>query len=738
MVASTVKKATTFQSKNAARRINSCGSNYTATNRCRQKSRRRAPSIFLPSFNFSRVLVITQALIYFHILLVDGSDPNAIQPRELEENNQKRKESSDTVGNPPRFVRREVEFVERLRNNDHFVSGQLFAPTNAPTDDGDDDNIFMMFNSTDDDLMSNSTDDNFFDDNNSTLNMSEVPSASPSDVTDQPTSNPTKNPTFTPTNMPTPGSTEAPTPGPTKAPSPGPTPGPTDSQTALPSTSPSETIFLPVDPLGGSGDPLVDLAVNPTAFPTDGIDGKIDNTTLPSEQPSDGPSLEPSVTPTQQPTANPTFTPTNTPTPGPTPGPTDFPTPVPTPGPTDSPTPGPSPGPTDTPTPGPTPGPTDPPTRVPTASPTPGPTPGPTDDPTPFPTPGPTDSPTHVPTQTPTHLPTPGPTFIPTHFPTANPTPAPSRRPTRFPTIRPTQDPTPSGTLEPSESPKPSASPTISFEPTIYPTGRPSRRPTPAPTLPQQRGEVTGQMELSPLGEQLGGVDQIVWEEVTEVFAKAFFESNEASDLIDSPMVDPRTRANVVTQYKVSRPQVASGTTEEGNSEPPVESLVIQYKITITYHSARESNANELVWAAFNTPEKQDEYILDLQEQSVTYNSIRDIEVAVDGWVPPPTQAPTPEPEKETRNIAVIAGGSVGGLALIILIVLFVFRRRGKSVAEKEIAGTQATPATPKNIKVSTEILVEPQDDVSTLGDPMYGQGGMMMGGMDRDEMTAT
>ncbi len=43
-----------------------------------------------------------------------------------------------------------------------------------------------------------------------------------------------------------------------------------------------------------------------------------------------------------------------------------------------------------------------------------------------------------------------------------------------------------------------------------------------------------------------------------------------------------------------------------------------------------------------------------------------------------------------------------------------------------------------RNIKVSTEILVEPQDDVSTLGDPMWGQGGMIMGGMDKDEVTAS
>jgi C-terminal processing protease CtpA/Prc len=37
-----------------------------------------------------------------------------------------------------------------------------------------------------------------------------------------------------------------------------------------------------------------------------------------------------------------------------------------------------------------------------------------------------------------------------------------------------------------------------------------------------------------------------------------------------------------------------------------------------------------------------------------------------------------------------------------------------------------------------SEILVEPQDDVSTLGDPMFGQGGMLMEGLERDEITAS
>lgn len=39
---------------------------------------------------------------------------------------------------------------------------------------------------------------------------------------------------------------------------------------------------------------------------------------------------------------------------------------------------------------------------------------------------------------------------------------------------------------------------------------------------------------------------------------------------------------------------------------------------------------------------------------------------------------------------------------------------------------------------MSTEILVEPQDDVSTLGDPTFTTGGMLMNHLERDEKTAS
>jgi len=251
-------------------------------------------------------------------------------------------------------------------------------------------------------------------------------------------------------------------------------------------------------------------------------------------------------------------------------------------------------------------------------------------------------------------------------------------------------------------------------------------------------------MELSPLTDQISGTDTITWETVTENTVRQWMLSNQASNVRVSKIYEALVRANIEDQYTVSRTQVVTtGGTRRNLQEvatETVESVIIQYKIIMQYRSTSQSDANQLVWTAFNTPAKQDEYISDLQVRSATFEPVAEAQVAVDGWVPPPTQAPSPEPVKNT-NIAVIAGASVGGVALIVLIALLIFRSRGGNSDVDESKGievTLATPSTGKNMKVSTEILVEPQDDVSTLGDPMFGQGGMIMGGIDRDEMTAT
>lgn len=244
-------------------------------------------------------------------------------------------------------------------------------------------------------------------------------------------------------------------------------------------------------------------------------------------------------------------------------------------------------------------------------------------------------------------------------------------------------------------------------------------------------------MELTPLSDPLGSFAQIAWEEVTENAVRS------SPNVRNSPINIRSLRANIEKQFSVSRAQVVDGSTRRSlqeETEPVlIDSVVIQYKILFLYQSPEEMNVEYLFGSTFDTTAKRQAYIRELKrkDQSRTLTSVEQVQVAVDGWEPAPTQAPTPEPEKK-MNIAVIAGGAVGGVALVVLIALFACRGRGKGSTEKPVSSSQNLPATPNKVKVSTEIVVEPQDDISTLGDPMFGQGGMMMGSVERDEMTAT
>ena len=242
-------------------------------------------------------------------------------------------------------------------------------------------------------------------------------------------------------------------------------------------------------------------------------------------------------------------------------------------------------------------------------------------------------------------------------------------------------------------------------------------------------------MELYPFpDETLDGEDVIVWKSATEAHITQYLLSE-----ADPPMMEVvALTVNIIEQSKEkdrrSLQRLGGG-----------DSLWIYFNVSMAYRSNSDDyDTDELVWSAFASQVDGLEYIIALRKKSESFDPVLLAQVNVQGYNEPPTQAPQPAKEKRDKTeIAVIVGASIGGAALIILIILLFLRcSSGKTVSEKhreEIAETGASPSTnSRNVKVSTEILVEPQDDVSTLGDPMWGQGGMIMGGMDKDEVTAS
>jgi len=698
---------TSVRSRQTGRWIECRDHNNKYPKKCRHIFFHMASSVSSSSFfNFRGVVLISQALLYFHILFVEGLEPAAVQPTRLKKDDPVQSNSEISSGTAFRTVKREIMLEEELFYNDIFETDQLIPttksetitsesstiPTSALNMSEEPTNLHASFiENIDTNSAWNNTDDDLYFYNDT----EEFPEVTHNDsYFDETVMELTKNPS------------------------------------EAPSFRPTEINFLPVAILEAPEDPLVQLGLNPSNEPTDSIASYVptDSTDSRIDQPTNPPQSSLFFyTRTTEPSLNSSVELTTTFFDDPPTG--SFPlVPISTPSPTKIPTRSPSIRPSLRPTEKPTLAPTQSPSEEPTQMPSVTPTSQPSFTPTRMPTRTPTRSPTRAPSSTPSTAPSTAPSSTPTAKPTKMPTVKPSFRPSSTPTMTESQDPTPSGTLEPTLSNEPTISPSTSFQPTNSPTDQPSTMPTIAPSLPLQKSDVRGKMTLSPLLEQLRGRGVIIWETETENFIKRFL----LSDKINPSMFVEYIRANIEQQFSGPRRFL-----QEGKNDTSVDSLQIQFNLFIQFRSvANDYDVDQLVWAAFDSPDDRYKYVSDLTERSDVFTLVQDVKLDLEGFEPPPTQAPTPE---KKIDIAVIVGASVGSVAFIILIILLFLRRRsGKSVEVTEVAESQTTPTATKNIKVSTEILVEPQDDVSTLGDPMFGQGGMIIGGIDRDEMTAT
>jgi len=145
-----------------------------------------------------------------------------------------------------------------------------------------------------------------------------------------------------------------------------------------------------------------------------------------------------------------------------------------------------------------------------------------------------------------------------------------------------------------------------------------------------------------------------------------------------------------------------------------------------------QDEVDALVLSAWDTEEDRLVYVEALKLQSNAFEGVEEVLVEADD---PPN--PNPDPiEPEGLNIAVIVGAGIGGGALLILLAFMILRRKeSSSKLQRTISPTKSTGPT---VAVSAEIHIHPEDDVSTLGDPMGLPGGMLLGGLDRDEQTAS
>ena len=175
--------------------------------------------------------------------------------------------------------------------------------------------------------------------------------------------------------------------------------------------------------------------------------------------------------------------------------------------------------------------------------------------------------------------------------------------------------------------------------------------------------------------------------------------------------------------------------------------VLVEYRADMTY------SPTEWVSSAFNSDEKQSSFINRLKQiGDSSFDEVEEVKLLVDGTVP----IEMDPKESSSSSLGVIIGATAGGALVVALaIVLFVRRsnkknntnhRAGYDVASgggKLLASTEGNTSGIVSNPMSTEILVERQDDISTLGDPVFfGSGAMMNLGaaaaVDRDERTAS
>jgi len=136
-----------------------------------------------------------------------------------------------------------------------------------------------------------------------------------------------------------------------------------------------------------------------------------------------------------------------------------------------------------------------------------------------------------------------------------------------------------------------------------------------------------------------------------------------------------------------------------------------------------------LVGGAFNTVADKSSFLSSLQATNDrTFFSINSLQVVVNGVV-----QTDPDANKNGNggvSVGILAAAICGGLGFVTMAGYLVFKRRRKPQNKQDL------PPQPEEVtRISTFIAVDREDDISTLGDPMFtGQGGMFASALEKDE----
>eukprot|EP00548_Thalassiothrix_antarctica_P001183 CAMPEP_0194139104 /NCGR_PEP_ID=MMETSP0152-20130528/8843_1 /TAXON_ID=1049557 /ORGANISM="Thalassiothrix antarctica, Strain L6-D1" /LENGTH=797 /DNA_ID=CAMNT_0038836853 /DNA_START=119 /DNA_END=2513 /DNA_ORIENTATION=+ len=337
-----------------------------------------------------------------------------------------------------------------------------------------------------------------------------------------------------------------------------------------------------------------------------------------------------------------------------------------------------------------------------------------------------TNVPSFLPSEKPSELKSDSPTqkdsLLPSISPSSLPSFIPSENPsvTHYPSIKPSNFP--SGT----PSFRPSRQPTIG--PSVKPSMTPSTNPSLMPSLELQLYAVELSMEFNGLTRILSGQAQIAYNAATAEHIKQEFR--------DSTLKLQDFFVGVVIKKQELFDPSSSGAIINGDrtlQEQQKSVLKIVCDTSIEFRSENKTDQIDLiVGGAFNKEDERKVYIEELKKKtrgSRDFMDITGLGVQVNGnmiLVEKPAIVPN---EGKSSNLVAIVGGIVGGIAIVVGLFLLLRHKR----FPKEDITFATTKVTPPGERLNTDILVEPQDEISTLGDPMYGAG-MLIPGLEKDE----
>lgn len=161
--------------------------------------------------------------------------------------------------------------------------------------------------------------------------------------------------------------------------------------------------------------------------------------------------------------------------------------------------------------------------------------------------------------------------------------------------------------------------------------------------------------------------------------------------------------------------------------------LQITLDAAVTFRSANTyDDIVPLIGGTFNSDVERALYVNSLKESGVSsFSSINTVQVFVNGEAPEEEKGMVPANEKKNLSIFIIVGAAAGGVAVLILAGLFVCRKKKSTGALKgtlPFHDSQKTSPTNAGL-LSQDIIVDNQDDISTLEDPTYAGGMMHMAG---------